>query len=498
MVKRRTGRLAVLLLVVAAVAVPAALSPVAWGQGDEIRVVSQEVESDFPNNVTFKLSATSPDPIEEIRVFLKPVGGERSTYGYLDIEPDTLVSGEYSLRTGTGNTHKPPGTIIRYSFEIRDKAGRVLRTEEEEYLYMDDSLQWKSISDDEGLLTVHYYGDFVEKRARTVLEAAQETMENMGRVLGIRPEERIVIVAYSNYRDMARSLPFRSQAVREDLRTEGMTYAVERVLVVLASDPTVTGVVSHEFTHILVAEAAGRGYSAVPAWMNEGLAEFGNIDQTPHYDRALAYAIFTRRLKPLWYLQDLGGEPNDIIIAYGHGKSVVQYLIGVYGEEKMRELMGAFRTSLSVDEALDQVYGFDQYGLDSRWRLALGLEPLPPPDALEGGLTPSPSPTPVATAGATPAPTPVAAFTPAPPAAEATPEHGAISDEGSRTTRGCGAPAQDAAGLPLDISMLALLAGPMVAANIGWGLGGRRLVRGAQMFHWVSRRLPWLHRGKGR
>ena len=30
-----------------------------------------------------------------------------------------------------------------------------------------------------------------------------------------------------------------------------------------------------------------------------------------------------------------------------------------------------------------QVYGLDQYGMDSGWRLSLGLAPLPPPEVLE-------------------------------------------------------------------------------------------------------------------
>ena len=377
------ARLSALLLVMVVVAVLVSLSPsAALGQADEIRVVSQSVVSDFPNNITFKLTATSPDPIEEIRVFLKPMGSDVSTYNYLDIELGTLVSGEYVMTTGTGATHRPPGTIILYSFEIRDAGGRVLRTEDEEFLYMDNSLEWKRIEDDKGLMTVYYYGAFVENRARTVLEASQKTLENMVSVLGVEPQEPIRIVSYSNYRDMTRALPFRSQAIREGLQTQGQAWPAERVLLVLSSDPAVTGIASHEFTHILVAEAAGQASSAVPAWLNEGLAEYGNIDQTPFYDRALAYAIFTRRLKPLWYLDTLSGTPDDITILYGQGKSVVRYLIDVYGKEKIAELMRTLRDTLSIDAALERVYGFDQHGLDSQWRQAFGLEPLLPPEDL--------------------------------------------------------------------------------------------------------------------
>ena len=465
---RKILAVTMLLLTVFALAAPTVFAPMAFGQGDGIHIVSQEVESDFPNDITFRLTATSPDPIEEIRVFLKPLGSNRSSYGYLDIEAGREVNGEYVMPTGMGTVHKPPGTVVRYSYEIRDAGGRVHRTEDQDFLYMDDSVEWKEVS--EGLLTVFYYGDFVDKRAQTILDTTKLTMENMGRVLGITPQEPVNVVAYSNYRDMSRALPFRSQAVREELQTQGQAYPTERVLLVLASESDVTGTASHEFTHILVAEAAGKGYARVPAWLNEGLAEYGNVDQTPFYDRALAYAIYTRRLKPLWYLDDFSGEPDDIIMAYGQGKSAVQYLIDFYGERTMAELMSAFARGLSADDALTATYGFDQYGLDSQWRQALGLQPLPPPGEIDREDFTEPSSGPAPGSDATAAPTPQVDPTRA-AAAEATLQAAAPSAEVGGTGRSCGRGSSGSGGMPLDVAMLALLAGPFLALNLRSGLG---------------------------
>ena len=485
---RRVVALSVVLLVAASLAFLGSLAPAAQGQGDEIAVVSREVESDFPNSITFRLTATSPDQIQEVRVFLKTVGEERSTYGYMDIEPGKSISGEYVMTTGTGPTHSPPGTAIRYSFDIRDAAGRVLRTQEEEFLYMDDRQEWKRIVDPEGLLTVYYYGDFVENRAKTVLETAKETQEKMGRVLGITTVDPITIVAYSNYRDMSRALPFRSQAVREGLQTEGQAWPEERVLLVLMSETNVIGIASHEFTHILLAEATGAGYSRVPAWLNEGLAEYGNLDQTPHYDWALDYAIFTRRLKPLWYLDAFRGDPDDITMAYGQGKAVVQALVDQYGEGKIAELMRVFRTGVSADEALEEVYGFDQYGLDSLWRQSLGLEPLPPPAELARELTRVPGSTAVAE---------VEVSSPTTPQAESTPVSAAVGER-KGTARSCGAPSEGSASLPLDLAMMALLGGPFLALNTRWGFHKARHVHLLRSFHRMKRRLHRIWGGRGR
>ena len=472
---RRIIRLGALFLMASSLVVLMVLSPAVFAEGHEIKIVSENVTADFPRGISFKLSATGPDPIEEIQVFFRAADSELSSYGYLDIETGTQVGGEYVMNIGQGSSHKPPGSIILYNFEIRDKSGRELVTEEKEFLYMDTTvgcpatatdcspLEWKQISD--GLVTVYYYGEFVEKRARTVLEAALETITLMNPVLGITPQAPIRILSYNNYPDMSGALPYRSQAVRQDLETQGQAFVSERVLLVLGSGSTVKGIASHEFVHILVAEAAGRGYTAVPAWLNEGLAEYGNIDKTPAYDQALAYAVFTRRLKPLWYQGSFGGDADDIIIGYGQGKSVVEYMIETYGNGKMAELMRAFGSAMPVDLALMAAYGFDQYGLDSEWRQSIGLEPFPPPDELarQGDATPTATPG----AGAKPSPSPTAL-------AEATPEQGlesatqapAISDEGGTASRSCSRPASESGRVSLDVALLALLGGPLLALRL--------------------------------
>ena len=260
----------------------------------------------------------------------------------------------------------------------------MVRTEEEDFVYQDSRFEWLSITD--GLITVYYYGEYVEERAQIIMDAAKDTMDRIVGVLGIAPTDPLRIVTYNNYRHMVMALPFRSATVSQDLQAQGMAFSDERVLLIHGFDPTVTGTTSHEFTHILVGEAAGASYSAVPAWLNEGLAEYGNIDQTDEYDAALRYGIYTRRIRPLWYQQTFSGEPEDIIIAYGQGKSVVSFMVERWGEEKISEIFVALRQTGDIDAALLQVYGLDQYGMDTAWRLALGLEALPPPEELEKQL----------------------------------------------------------------------------------------------------------------
>ena len=357
-------------------------SSLALADEGDIEVVEATAVSQFPDGILFSVEAESAGVIDEVRVFIKKADQSgRSSYRSIEVEPGEVVSGETLLPvSGGGGDYFPPGTKISYHFEIRDKAGGVVRTERTDFVYEDSRFEWLTVGDD--LITVYYYGEFVEERARIILEAARETMDNMVSVLGIAPTDPLRIVSYNNYRHMVVALPFRSSAVSQDLQAQGMAFSDERVLLIHAFDPTVTGTVSHEFVHILVAEAAGGSSALVPAWLNEGLAEYGNIDKTDEYDAALRYGIYTRRIRPLWYQQTFSGEPEDILIAYGQGKSVVEFMVHRWGEDRITDLFEALRHSRDIDTALLRVYGVDQHGMDSAWRRSLGLDPLPPPEQL--------------------------------------------------------------------------------------------------------------------
>jgi hypothetical protein len=231
-------------------------------------------------------------------------------------------------------------------------------------------------------VTVYYNNALVKSRAEHVLETALASMRITGPVLGINPDLPLHIVTYHNYQDMFGALPFRSQATSQQLITQGMAFDEERVLMVHSGDRSVTGTTAHEFVHLLVGDALGRAYSRAPAWLNEGLAEYGSRHggDRPIVNRAIDRAMASGNLRPLWHLGSYSGTPDYIIYAYAHGESVVTFMVQEYGEEKMAELMKALTGTFDIDKALTLVYGFDQHGLDSAWREAIGEDPLPRPE----------------------------------------------------------------------------------------------------------------------
>lgn len=176
----------------------------------------------------------------------------------------------------------------------------------------------------------------------------------------------------------------------------------------------------HEYCHVMFKEVTGRQYFQ-HSWLQEGIGEYfrrlylqetvrqpefkpgleehflldSNPPQPPPDDDPLAlrdrtYGIMSytdwevrnalrydqlveaRKLNPktfLGYWRRFNTPRANQI--YAISSSLVEYLVNEHGWRKMRELLAALKTTKDLDEAMQTVYGFDQNGLDERWRLHL-------------------------------------------------------------------------------------------------------------------------------
>jgi len=347
-----------------------------YADGESITVLQQTTQSDFPNGITFHLEVEGPDTINDIRVYFRKIGqtGD-SGYRIVDFNPSTHIYGESKILSNKDNQYIPPGTRIEYHYDIRDVKGRILKTDAQIYTYLDNRFEWEAVTD--GVITVFYFGDESLEKAEQILNICRTTLDHMGPILGIKPAHPLHIVTYQDYSDMKVALPFRSKNVADALITQGIAFADERSLIIYTSDNFI-GTTKHEFTHLLVGDAAGRAYNRVPLWLNEGLAEYANTDGS--YQSYLQSAIQNGDLLPLWQRETFSGTPRDMMIGYGQGESVVQFMIDEYGTQKMALLMANIPSSYDIDSALESSYDFDQYGLDSLWRSHMGLPQLPNPN----------------------------------------------------------------------------------------------------------------------
>ena len=401
-------------------------SPPAGADEGTIRVQSLSVTSEFPEGIRFMVDATSESEITSVAVRFRTGTQARGSYDYLAFDRGHTVSSELFWRTNSGGSYIPPGTMIRYNFEIEDASGARLDTEIEEFVYYDARFEWHEVED--GPITVAYHGP-VQRRAEIILEAIVDTLGRMGPLLGADTRTPIRVTMYNNVKEMLEALPPGSTTIRRELITEGQAFSQVGTLLVLGSGRLARGTASHEVTHILTSRAGDSIFRRVPSWLNEGLAEYGNVDPGFSYDIALEFAVATDRLLPITFSRVLPGTSEEAIIFYGQARSIVQFMVARFGPAKMNEFMATLKGGKNMDDALEQVYGVDRLGLENMWREALGAElydreaggtarptPVAWPSVLPYSLTPQPESATIGSVSSTPTPEPTAtpAVTPSP------------------------------------------------------------------------------------
>ncbi len=450
-----------------------------------ITVTEQGVENQFPDGLRFHLEAQSSSPIEEIRVYVRKLGqSSRSVYRTVEFEPGERISGEALFQSKTSNEFIPTGTRLSYYFDIRTADGQRLETEPQILVYLNRGLDWDSVSD--GLINVYYYHHTSqsEERANQVLEVAADTYAHMGPILGVELTEPMNLVVYSDYADMRAALPPKSRVAAQQLRTLGQAYTTERTLLVDGSTDVFVGdnilsTTAHEFTHLLVADAAGSAYGQVHLWLNEGLAVYSEGGNT-EFDFYVNTAIRNDAVPPLASLRNYAGTPQETLRNYGLGHSVVTYMLDTYGTEKMTRLFAAIRTMHNSEKALEAAYGLTIVELDNEWRVSLGLSPrelsTPVLPAFQAIPTRRPTPTPAGLAQQAPAPQATAAPTATPmPNNEPEPTHTPMpapptaAPPAVPSGGGCGAPppGPTSRNIPAELASAALLVGPLGLLALG-------------------------------
>lgn len=385
-IARRFWRPVALLLAVSFI-----LWPVTSADADvsSIRVESFSVISEFPKGIRFTLRASSDNDITSVAVRFRIGQQTTGAYDYMDFESGPLIDGHLFWRTNSISRYIPPGTIITYNFEVEDSEGNRLDTELEEFIYVDARFKWSEVSS--GPITVAYHGP-VKTRADLILNAILQTIDHMGPLLGADTEIPIRVTMYNNVKEMLEALPPGSSTIRRELVTEGQAFSDVGTLLVLGGGRLAEGTASHEVTHILTHRAGNSIIRNVPSWLDEGLAEYGNIVPGFSYDVALEFAISNDVLLPITSQTLRPGDAEQVIIFYGAGRSIVRYMVSRYGGDAMTELMAVLKSGKDIDSAFLEVYGVDRLGLENDWRAAIGAPPYIPPEA--GSVRPTALPRP--------------------------------------------------------------------------------------------------------
>lgn len=294
-------------------------------------------------------------------------------YGNPEFEPGEVIYATYFVRTDTASRYIPPGAEIDYSFELQDEHGTSFQTSSQTFTLDDPQFDWTTIQGEHA--KIRFYGHGVGQ-AEEVLLDADITIRNMMELMELTIKDPLKITLYNNITDMNSALPPRSAVQQDSLIVEGMSFGDTGVIFVLGSVPRLSGVTSHEVVHFMLQQKMGGLTRLIPAWLNEGLAEYGSSEPNPTFEIALETAIRNGQMLPLTSLNVPPGRPEDVMLFYGEAKSAVTYLIHNYNVESFQQLLQSLKDGLPIDNALENAYGFDRTGLEIKWRDSIGAPPL--------------------------------------------------------------------------------------------------------------------------
>jgi hypothetical protein len=340
----------------------------AAAQGN-ITVMDSAVINNFPLQLTFNIEAASSAVIDDVRLCYNI-----EHVGFADITSEAKADFRPAARVAASRTLEmvqigglPPGGTLEDWWRLRDSDGQVLVTPPASFRFDDTRYTWQVAK--RGNINLFWYeGD--TGFAGELLDSADAGLAKIKNDTGATLQEPISIYIYASSHDLQGSMIYPQEW------TGGVTFTRYGIIAIGVSlDNLAWGkrATVHELAHLVMNQVTSNPYNGLPTWLNEGLAMNTEGTLEPVFSAMLEQAIADDSLISVRSLSaPFSAYSNLSYLSYAQSYSLVNYLITEFGQAKMLALLQTFRQGSTYDGAFQSVYGFDQGGLESRWRAALG------------------------------------------------------------------------------------------------------------------------------
>ncbi len=237
---------------------------------------------------------------------------------------------------------------------LRTVTAKVRRTEKSEE---------RLTSRDSAHFTVKFDGETDQATWTVVLEILEEAYREIGQKFGHFPSKTIVVVLHTKS-------TFQSET-GSPIWADGLFDPVlGRIQVpaqnALADRTWLMRVLRHEFVHALLHDQFGPAGSAVPTWLNEGLAMELSGDRWSDPDQVMKQEF---ALIPLPALEGAWGglSSEAATVAYLEAGSAVHYLINRFGMHRMQELLTHIKGKQALSAAMESQLSLSYEQFQSRW-----------------------------------------------------------------------------------------------------------------------------------
>ncbi|MGB2897156.1 MAG: peptidase MA family metallohydrolase [Anaerolineales bacterium] len=345
-----------------------------------IRVISINLENNYPDSLEFRIHVEADSPITNLTLYYKEQGHISTTRQPIEFESGTDVIASFLWDTSRETV--PPSSPIFFHWEVEDEQGNQLSTPEELVYYDDLRFPWMEISDPE--LVVRWY-EGPDAFGQFIYEAARQSLTLMEEQTGEQLTFPIFVLVYADKEDFASWHFYVDDWVGGQAFTPlGIT---TQIISPYSSPDWILDVIPHEIAHLFFYQVLDSPLASWPSWLNEGLAQYYEAtDPTPALQRVESAAREGTLLPLISLTGGFGRDPEQVRLSYDESLSVVIFILETWGEAGLQSLIDVFQTGENPRPAIETALGLTWEEFEADWITWMGIP-----------ATPKPSPVPTAT-----------------------------------------------------------------------------------------------------
>ena len=341
------------------------ISPLVGRAQNSISVLDTSAQIFFPSGLTFNIKAESQSDIVKLRLHYQV---ERRNFASVTAEAWPVVTPSPKVQTqwvwDMRKAVLPIGANVIYWWTIEDASGSTITTPSQTVRFEDLRHKWNSVTS--GKITLLWYQGnqiFVNQ----LMAACQQALDRLAQDTGVQLEQPVNIYIYASQADLLSAMVFPQEW------SGGFSYYEYGLIAIGIPTNDLDwgkGAIAHELGHMVTHQITFSPYGAVlPLWLDEGLAMYAQGKPDPYLESVLKNAIAQHNLISVRSLASpFSAISAEAYLSYAESQSIVPFLIQNYGGDKMLQLLNLLKEGNTYDDALVQVYGFDQDGLDTLWQ----------------------------------------------------------------------------------------------------------------------------------
>lgn len=355
-----------------------------------VTVVSDNASLTFPESILFtaefKDSTTIASAVLEYGVNQLTCGTvQAEAFPSVTAGTDVKVQWTWEMRE-SGSL--PPGASVWWQWLVTDSSGGQFTSPRQTTLWLDNTHPWKTITG--GNINLHYYSEPADF-GNQLHDAATSALTRLTKDIGLSTTQPVDIYIYYTYEDL------QSAVLYAPSWAGGQAFPENNIVIIGVPSNLIDygkSTEAHELTHVLVGHFTFSCLNFIPQWLNEGLAVYGEGGPQKAASDLFNKAVADKQVPSLRSLiGQFSAEQDRALLSYAEAYSVVNFMAKTYGQNKVLAMLTNLKNGDTMDEALQGAFGVNLDGLESAWRVSLGL----PPTVANGNPTAAPTPTMVPT-----------------------------------------------------------------------------------------------------